>query len=457
MQLLNLVSRHTAQEWLRTGALQLLLVCSACTAGASSSWLDAETSFRQLAHAGRSLRKDAEEDDWRTTHADMEPLYKSSLEPDIAAWTGRQLNPNNLLKFAAHLALNGGEGYRQDSANARILVVLINKNGVFSSWLYPELAPSGQLHGRWPGVRNILQRLHKSSSSSMVLPDTMFLLNLHHTGICTPRGQVSGVQCGVPVLSYSKLWMGADSQENYEDILYPKAGHGTSEDRVPWEKKSDKAYFQGEIWCTSHHGRIALATLANQTADVDIAVSKWGVSSKLRQLEKLFKGVPRSSSASASSHKYLLSADDCGPDNALEDLMGMGSVVLQIATNRTTYWQRAVKRGEELVYVQPPGPPSLRLTGESVLKYVQSLRKDDKSVQAIAERGEQFAKAYLSPSARALYWQRLLLRYNELWGGEMENVVRGMSVGSDAELAAAVSAANTVYANSLDARRRSAR
>ncbi|KAG2500690.1 hypothetical protein HYH03_001456 [Edaphochlamys debaryana] len=422
-------------------AAAALLLCIAPAACARSSKLatkDAVSGLQQLRRAHGSHNWELEVDRLPQpprlsplfNATDLSELFEENLEADLLPWRSRALDTGALLKWAKVLA--PGTGSREESSVRLIMI----KDGRLGFPLMDN--PDGRL---CPGhcdhmLALILQDLHRwIAEEPDKWPNVLFLLNVRDRSICEhpakPWDNATTESCAAPVFSLIKQW----GQTKDEDILVPvttgKANWTLY--NFPWDEKVDQAVFRGRAYCHSRYffytnrtcSRTYFAAQAQKSKEwrehVDVgvlsgddAVSREVVIDGRRFNLRTVGFLPFSESA---RFRYTLNLDGITASYRLAKLLSLNSVVLKQASPWIEWYYRSLVPNVHYVSFWEH-------SRDDVLYVIDSLRRQsDKSLQAMASRGQEFAYHYLRPEARKLYWRQALTEYRKLFGEDMDQYI----------------------------------
>ncbi|KAI7844877.1 hypothetical protein COHA_001530 [Chlorella ohadii] len=225
------------------------------------------------------------------------------------------------------------------------------------------------------------------------------LWNVYDYSVCKP-----GV-CTAPLLSSIKWAEDAD-------VLVPPFGPHYKPYWVPWEDKSDTAFFRGTNYCAPHplngtadkHGancsRAVLSDLSRQRPD-------------LLNCSLLGQGVGRVPHAEFANFKYLLALDGYTASSRLGSLLPINSAVLKQESQWLEWYYAAL---------QPCGHylPFWRQSEDDVLSLLRTLRgapANEALARSLAANSYTFAAAVLGDAGVYRFWQRVIDRYVQLYRG----------------------------------------
>jgi hypothetical protein len=261
--------------------------------------------------------------------------------------------------------------------------------------------------------------------------------------------------CPFPVLTNYKRWDAArNGSFETNEVLLPVLNHHYEDAYFfPWKEKRPKALMRAsQQGCMpANSSRVALAVAAEreqaaarkeQGGSVAAAANaKPSSSSSIDDGLVLDAGVVRIDGRDKHSlkrrfskagfvpiedhakWKFLVSADGCVAQTRLAKVLLANSVVLKEDSPWIEYYYRSLR---PWVHYAPFRHRANSVAGQEgaadgeVRGAVARLKADDAAAARVAAAGQRFAYRHLGQFSRLLYFRRLLVEYNALFGGGLE-------------------------------------
>ncbi|KAG2431434.1 hypothetical protein HXX76_009449 [Chlamydomonas incerta] len=248
------------------------------------------------------------------------------------------------------------------------------------------------------------QYYFQNFSSQIEFPDTFFFLSDQDQGWCN----FGFDRCPMPAMAITKR--GPDAMELLSPFMVASE-HPLY--NYPFELKHDKAFFNGRPnWGaspkifngTTYWSRAHMSNLSMREPDrVQAALmgeQQWFLGGRKAEGEVSLKNHAR--------WKYVMNLDGVTYAGRLSRLMHTDSVLLKEETIWFEFFTRAMKEGVHYLPIFKNGP-------DDVLDVMRDWGNRTLDLKRIAWNTQQFARRYLCPRARMLYFRRLLQEYNNLF------------------------------------------
>ncbi|KAL4422564.1 hypothetical protein ABPG75_008761 [Micractinium tetrahymenae] len=188
---------------------------------------------------------------------------------------------------------------------------------------------------------------------------------------------------------------------------------------VPWQSKSDLAFFRGSPWCSNHqlNGTVLLDS-SNCSRESLTLLSNAHPGLLNVSLIRPYGRVTTPEGEPASHHdhatfKYLLQLDGITASRRYGTLLSMNSLVLKQESPWSEWYYHALQPCVHHL-------PFWQSSEEDVLDLLRTLRvnpANQLTAQRIAANANAFAAAWLDDEGQFRYWQLLIDRYAELYRG----------------------------------------
>ncbi|KAG2436980.1 hypothetical protein HYH02_011412 [Chlamydomonas schloesseri] len=316
---------------------------------------------------------------------------------DLANW--KQYGPLNRTHIDSFMARWKNYGFHLQS------MIMIYQNKWYypfhSAWNHTQITKDQYEAGITLWVE-ATQYYFQSASHNIEFPDSFFFLSDQDQGWC------GGDRCPMPALAITKR--GNGSMELLSPFMVASE-HPLY--NYPMELKHDKAFFNGRPnWGastktfngTNYWSRAFMANLSMREPD--------RVHAALIGEQAWFPGGLKSEGdVSLKNHarwKYVMNLDGVTYAGRLSRLMHTDSVLLKEESIWYEFFTRAMKEGVHYLPIFKTGP-------EDVLDVMREWGNRTLELKRIAWNTQQFARRYLCPRARMLYFRRLLEEYNHMF------------------------------------------
>ncbi|KXZ48940.1 hypothetical protein GPECTOR_24g230 [Gonium pectorale] len=242
----------------------------------------------------------------------------------------------------------------------------------------------------------------------MTFPDAFFFLSDQDAGWCGDP-----TACPIPAFSIAK------SSQTRVDLLFPfMVGANHPLYNFPWELKHPQAFFIGRAnWGQSGKTFTVNGTPQNFFSRKYLSVlsSERGDKVMCSLIDCCPQNLPGSRMAdrewSMKDHarwSYLMHLDGVTYAYRLARIMHTNSVILKEQSNWFEYYYRHLKEGVHYLSIFKDAP-------DDVLGVLAAHENRTRDLQELAFQSQAFAKRYLCPKARMLYFRRLLTRYVDMF------------------------------------------
>eukprot|EP00877_Chromochloris_zofingiensis_P014367 jgi/Chrzof1/9184/Cz03g39020.t1 len=336
------------------------------------------------------------------TEQDLQQLFKDNLDADLTPFRHSKWNISD---FTAFVRRFNNTVPRHTLGEGNAALVMIRNGSVSVSWLRGK-----DNHWRFACLRAAVH-----SARALKVPNSAFILNIDDFPICKPG------LCPLPVFTMYKKW-GPHGNIDTNEVLMPVFNHHYEDLYVfDWHKKREKAFMrasqQGCMAVNSSRTMLALAS-EEHPERLDLGITRMDGATK-HDLKYLISKAGFVRIEDHAKWKYLVSADGCVAQTRLAKVMLTNSVVIKEDSQWIEYYYRSLRPWQHYAPFQ-----SGATAGEEVLDIVNRLRANDKKAQQIAETAQKWAYRYLSQYPRLLYFKRMIIEYNKIFGGEMEKWVQ---------------------------------
>ncbi|EFJ50159.1 hypothetical protein VOLCADRAFT_103989 [Volvox carteri f. nagariensis] len=331
-----------------------------------------------------------------TTEADLEPLLRDNLEPDLRPWRqlGRPLTRLDLLNFLHEIDSHWLE-YRRN-----FLAVVVIRNNVMRWWAYPNAR--GWCTRR---VKFIAEQFHGFVASvGLRFPDVVYVMNAYDKPLCE-RGN-----CSAPLFTFDKRWNASAYAAGlpgsaHDDILHPVMNHPFEQlIDYPWDKKIERGFMRVGIYgaMAANCSRVLMYKVAQSRAGQEVL--DVGIYQN-RHWKVKVKTVPPVPMELHTRWKYLINTDGQSASWRLAKLLAMNSAVLKYRSDAIEYYYRSLREGENYV----------SFDHTDVVEVIKGLKGRDAELKTMAARNQAFAFRYLSQLSRTLYAKVSFERYKGLF------------------------------------------
>ncbi|GFR42900.1 hypothetical protein Agub_g3894 [Astrephomene gubernaculifera] len=339
-----------------------------------------------------------------SSDAELQDLYNETMDLDFANWKDYvPLNRTHIDKFMDRWK---GYGWHQQS------MILIKDNKWYFPfhyhWNHTQKTPDHYEDGITLWV-TATQYYFQRFASEIQFPDAFFFLSDQDSGWCQ-----SMFDCPIPAMSIAKR--GPDKL----DLLFPfMVTSDLPLYNFPFQLKHDRAFFVGRPnWGGSpktfmvngkpemFFGRKHLANLSMSCPE-EVYCALLGDPNLVPGARWVTEETPLREHA---RWRYVMNLDGVTYAGRLARLMHTDSVILKEQSEWVEYYYRALKEGTHYLSIFKNGP-------NDVLDVVRQWRDRPRDLQHIAFNSQAFAKRYLCPKARMLYFKRMLERYMEMFNG----------------------------------------
>ncbi|GLI67112.1 hypothetical protein VaNZ11_011320 [Volvox africanus] len=337
------------------------------------------------------------------THAALEPLYNSSLYPDVDVFHAR-------VRFPSALGIaNQLRKYHLNSTRVkRGTAVVVVRAGKVYGITFEDFSPAFRI--RLDSVVSELQR--HQDAGYIKLEDTVFIYNARDVPVCTLG------YCLAPLFSHIKDIR--NGRPYSDDMLVPLMSYPFEElVEYPQDKKIRQgvmASYMDEAVGSENTCRSLVHRFARQdTAGEYIKVLD---SERLMETDKDRNGLkaahvsgivaPPPPPDELVRYSLVMSCDYQTANPGLASLLHTNSLVLKGRSAWHEHYYRALENGVHFVEFEPG-------FAEEEVKDALKPASQEK-VRAMVEAAQRFAYKYLSQRSRALFFEKAISEYNKLFG-----------------------------------------